>query len=87
VKVEVLVECNPMMGILVVRVVVVLVLRQVVPLEVLEIGLPMILQPLHQIKDMLVVVDMDFLQITLELVVVAVVLVVLEQMGRQVDQQ
>ena len=38
------------------------------------------LEPLHQIKDMLVVVDLDFLQITLELEVVEEVPVVLEKM-------
>ena len=75
-----LVKCNPTMGILVVRVVVVLVLLQAVGLEVLEIGLPILLRALHQIKEMRVVVDMDFLQITLELVEVVVVPVVLEKM-------
>tara|TARA_Y100000589_G_scaffold330321_1_gene379603 strand:+ start:566 stop:787 length:222 start_codon:yes stop_codon:yes gene_type:complete len=68
------------MDILVVRVVVVLVLLQAVGLEVLEIGLPILLRALHQIKEMRVVVDMDSPQITLELVEVVVVPVVLEKM-------
>tara|TARA_Y100000592_G_C5455570_1_gene311184 strand:- start:1219 stop:1476 length:258 start_codon:yes stop_codon:yes gene_type:complete len=80
VKVVVLVKCNPLMDILVVRVVVVLVLLQAVGLEVLEIGLPILLRALHQIKEMRVVVDMDSPQITLELVEVVVVPVVLEKM-------
>ena len=67
----------------VLRVVVVLVLPQAPGPVVLQIGLLEPPEVLHQIKDMRVVMDMDFLQVTLDLVVAAVVPVVLDRMGRK----
>ena len=82
-----MVRGNLMLDTLVVQVVVVPRLLVVVILVVQEIDKYQIVAIPFQIKDILVELDMVFLQITLDLAAAAAVPVVLEKMEAQIQQQ